>query len=53
MAVSAPQPIDPLARLNARQREVLHLVCKGLRNSEIAAQIGISPRTAKRLRINK
>jgi DNA-binding NarL/FixJ family response regulator len=36
-----------LSRLTERQREVLYLVCRGLRNSEIAAKVGVSPRTVK------
>ena len=34
-------------RLNQRQLDVLHMVCKGLRNAEIAHQLGISERTVK------
>jgi two-component system nitrate/nitrite response regulator NarL len=34
-------------RLNARQKDVLRLVCKGLRNSEIASVIGLRERTVK------
>ncbi len=34
-------------RLNLRQRNVLHLMCRGLRNSEIAQQLGLSERTVK------
>jgi DNA-binding CsgD family transcriptional regulator len=33
--------------LSGRQREVLFLICKGLRNSEVAAQLSISERTVK------
>jgi DNA-binding CsgD family transcriptional regulator len=33
--------------LNSRQREVLRLVCKGLRNAEIADLIGVKERTVK------
>lgn len=37
----------PLGRLTPRQREVLLLVYKGLRNSEIAQHFGVSVRTVK------
>lgn len=33
--------------LNSRQKDVLFFVCKGLRNSEIGAQLGLSERTVK------
>jgi DNA-binding CsgD family transcriptional regulator len=36
-----------LDRLNRRQRQVLFYVSKGLRNSEIAANIGLSERMIK------
>lgn len=34
-------------RLNDRLRGVLFLLCKGLRNAEIAQQLGLSERTIK------
>jgi len=34
-------------RLNHRQRDVLCLVCKGLRNVEVGQQLGLSERTVK------
>ena len=34
-------------RLNGRQTEVLNLLCKGLRNREIARQLSLSTRTIK------
>jgi DNA-binding NarL/FixJ family response regulator len=34
-------------RLRPRQQEVLRLLCKGLRNAEIGAQLGISERSVK------
>jgi DNA-binding CsgD family transcriptional regulator len=34
-------------RLNRRQRDVLFLVSRGLKNSEIAAHLGLSQRMAK------
>jgi DNA-binding NarL/FixJ family response regulator len=34
-------------RLNERQRDVLFLLCKGLRNAEIAQQLKLSERTIK------
>jgi len=36
-----------LRRLSNRQREVLFLLCKGLRNGEMAQHLGISERTVK------
>ncbi len=38
---------NSLDRLNDRQKDVLFLVCKGFRNSEIADHVGISPRSVK------
>src|SRR5882672_3707413 len=35
------------SRLNQRQRDVLFLLCKGLRNAEIAQQLKLSERTIK------
>ena len=40
-------PVDLESRLNGRQKDVLRLVFKGLRNSEIAIQLGISESTVK------
>jgi|ERR1700691_5997113 DNA-binding CsgD family transcriptional regulator len=35
------------AKLSERQRDGLYLICKGLRNSEVARRLGIGERTAK------
>lgn len=39
--------VDPLSRLSARQTEVLHLLCEGLRNADIAARLSTTERTVK------
>ena len=31
----------------ARERTIMHLVCRGLRNSEIASIVGVTERTVK------
>lgn len=36
-----------LKRLTAREREVMHHVCEGKHNKEIAFALGISPRTVE------
>ena len=38
---------DPLARLTARQTEVLQLLCEGLRNADIAQRLQTTERTIK------
>ncbi|UVH57510.1 response regulator transcription factor [Variovorax paradoxus] len=39
--------VDPLTRLSARQTEVLHLLCEGLRNADIAQRLSTTERTVK------
>ncbi|MFC5608354.1 response regulator transcription factor [Variovorax soli] len=51
-AAPSPLPVlagapDPLARLTARQTEVLHLLCEGLRNADIAQRLQTTERTIK------
>jgi DNA-binding NarL/FixJ family response regulator len=40
-------PAPRLADLNYRQLTILRLVCKGLRNAEIASHVGLRERTVK------
>ncbi|WP_198088005.1 response regulator transcription factor [Variovorax sp. E3] len=40
-------PTDSLSQLTARQTEVLHLVCEGLRNAQIAERLATSEKTVK------
>jgi D-alanyl-D-alanine carboxypeptidase/D-alanyl-D-alanine-endopeptidase (penicillin-binding protein 4) len=46
-SVSGGTPAAPAARLTARQRQVLELIVEGLDNSQIAARLGVSERTAR------
>jgi DNA-binding CsgD family transcriptional regulator len=39
--------LDPYETLTTREREVLHLATAGRTNAEIAATLGISPRTVE------
>ena len=45
-------PAVPHETLTTREREVLYLAIEGLSNSEVAARLGISPRTAETHRAN-
>lgn len=39
--------VNPLSNLTLRNKQVLELVADGLGNNDVAAQLGISPRTVK------
>ena len=43
----APAPVDNLAHLTERQREIVHWAAMGLSNKQIARRLGISPETVK------
>jgi len=45
-------PLDPYETLTTREREVLHLAAEGGSNTDVAARLGISPRTAETHRAN-
>lgn len=45
-------PMDPYETLTTREREVLQLSAEGYSGTEIAAKLGISPRTAETHRAN-
>ncbi len=45
-------PLDSYETLTTREREILHLAAEGNSNPEIAARLGISPRTAETHRAN-
>jgi DNA-binding NarL/FixJ family response regulator len=49
---AADASLDPYETLTTREREVLHLAAEGHTNTEIAAQLSISPRTAESHRAN-
>ena len=45
-------PLDPVGELTTREREVLGLAAEGQSSADIAARLGISPRTAETHRAN-
>ena len=45
-------PLDPVGELTTREREVLGLAAEGQSTGDIAARLGISPRTAETHRAN-
>ncbi len=51
-AQQATPSTDPYETLTTREREVLHLVAEGHANVQIAARLGISPRTVETHRAN-
>ena len=44
------QLLERMAELSPRQKEVMELVAEGLSNKQVAAQLGISPRTVENYR---
>lgn len=44
--------IEPRNALTMREREILQLLAEGLTNKEVAAKLGISPKTAEAHRVN-
>ena len=42
--------MERVEELSPRQKEVMHLVAEGLSNKQIAARLGISPRTVENYR---
>ena len=47
-----PQPESPKTRLTARQREIVQLLAEGKSSKEVAAQLGLSVKTAETHRAN-
>ncbi|MBX6748596.1 MAG: response regulator transcription factor [Micromonosporaceae bacterium] len=45
--LAAPEPVDPLGALTAREREVLQCVVDGLPRQEIARRLYLSPNTVR------
>ena len=44
------EPLDPLARLSARERQVLQMVAEGLTAKEIGGKLSLSPKTVETYR---
>jgi DNA-binding NarL/FixJ family response regulator len=45
-------PMSDRLRLSEREREIVQLVAGGLRNKEVAAKLGLKPKTVEKHRAN-
>jgi two-component system, NarL family, nitrate/nitrite response regulator NarL len=50
--MAKPRPVDPLAELSSREREVLELVASGLSNQEIGLRLSLAEKTVKHYMTN-